>query len=218
MKDSNKSVKKVIVNELIRSLDETGGIRYVLEPQSPFVMDNPDVLASYVYYYNRKYGRDEHLFKERFRSEPVNDMAYFTLLLRYIHQNPVKAGMVKRVGEYEYSSWGEFDWSVEPVFQICDTTTVLRRIPFEDLEAWVNEPPPDDVRCLEMEEGSKGRPSDDQVWLHIREWTGATNSSAFQQLEDSTKRMVLRELKEQGASHRQLERLTGVGRGLTQRV
>lgn len=41
----------------------------------------------YVYYYNRKYLRDGHLFKERFRSEPVNDIKYFATLLRYIHQN-----------------------------------------------------------------------------------------------------------------------------------
>jgi len=45
------------------------------------------IASSYVYYYNRKYGRDGHLFKERFKSEPVNDMAYFATLLRYIHQN-----------------------------------------------------------------------------------------------------------------------------------
>ena len=40
---------------------------------------NPDIIdqdsnriaSSYVYYYNRKYGRDGHLFKERFKSEPV---------------------------------------------------------------------------------------------------------------------------------------------------
>jgi len=29
------------------------------------------IASSYVYYYNRKYGRDGHLFKERFKSEPV---------------------------------------------------------------------------------------------------------------------------------------------------
>ncbi len=50
-----------------------------------------------MYYYNRKYGRDGHLFRERFKSEPVNDMVYFVTLLRYIHQNPVKAGMVMNV-------------------------------------------------------------------------------------------------------------------------
>ena len=176
------------------------------------------IASSYVYYYNRKYGRDGHLFKERFKSEPVNDMAYFTVLLRYIHQNPVKAGIVERVKDYEYSSWGEFDGTVEPVFQICDTRTVLNRIPFKDLEAWVNDPLDDDIQCLEIEKKVYSKPSDDQVWLQIKEQTGATSSAAFQQLADEIKRDILRQLKDSGASHRQLERLTGVGRGLIQKL
>lgn len=45
-----------------------------------------------------------------------------------------------------------------------------------------------------------------------------TNSSAFQHLADNTKRKILKDLKEKGASHRQLERLTGVGRGLIQKL
>ena len=176
------------------------------------------IASSYVYYYNRKYGRDGHLFKERFKSEPVNDMAYFTVLLRYIHQNPVKAGIVERVKDYEYSSWGEYDGSVEPVFQICDTRTVLNRIPFQDLEELVNDPLDDDVQCLEIEKLLFSRPSDDQVWQLIKNKTGATSSTAFQQLTDEIKRDILRQLKDSGASHRQLERLTGVGRGLIQKL
>ena len=50
------------------------------------------------------------------------------------------------------------------------------------------------------------------------ERVGVTNSSAFQVLEDKSKRMVLKELKDKGASYRQLERLTGVGRGLIQKL
>lgn len=174
------------------------------------------IASSYVYYYNRKYLRDGHLFKERFKSEPVNDIEYFVTLLRYIHQNPVKAGIVEHVNEYEYSSWGEYDGTVEPVFQLCDTETVLRRIPFEDLEALVNEPLADDIYCLDIEGPSRGRPSDDQVWAYIKDETGVTNSSAFQQLDSETRCRVLKELKEKGASHRQLERLTGIGRGVIQ--
>lgn len=176
------------------------------------------IASSYVYYFNRKYKRDGHLFKERFKSEPVNDMAYFTTLLRYIHQNPVKAGIVEHVKDYEYSSWGEYDGTVEPVFQICHTQAVLNRIPFTELEAWINEPLADDVHCLDIEDSSRNRPSDDQVWRMIIEKSGVTNASAFQQLTDEVKRGVLKELKEQGASHRQLERLTGVGRGLIQKL
>ena len=52
----------------------------------------------------------------------------------------------------------------------------------------------------------------------IIEMTGVTKISAFQKLEDESKRTVLKELKVRGASHRQLERLTGVGRGLIQKL
>jgi hypothetical protein len=43
--------------------------------------------SSYVFYYNKKNERIGHLFQERFKSEPCNDMEYFVTLLRYIHQN-----------------------------------------------------------------------------------------------------------------------------------
>ena len=39
-------------------------------------------------YIDQKYKRDGHLFKERIISEPVNDMGYFIVLLRYIYYNP----------------------------------------------------------------------------------------------------------------------------------
>ncbi len=82
----------------------------------------------------------------------------------------------------------------------------------------MNEMLPDTVRCLDIEDSSRSRPSGDQVWQMIIEMVGVTNSSAFQVLEDKSKRMVLKELKDKGASYRQLERLTGVGRGLIQKL
>jgi REP element-mobilizing transposase RayT len=175
--------------------------------------------SSYVYYYNHKYLRDGHLFKERFKSEPVNDMAYFTVLLRYIHQNPLKAGIVEKVRDYEYSSWGEYQGTVDPAFQVCDTRTVLNRIPLNDLEAWVNDPLPDDYNFLDNEnERPRLRLSDDQVWQEIIKLAGVTCSSDFQKLERQLQRETLGQLRELGASVRQLERLTGISRGIIQFV
>ena len=113
---------------------------------------------------------------------------------------------------------GVSEGTVDPVFQICNTQTVLNRIPFTELETWVNEPLSDDIHCLDIEDPSRKRPSDDQVWRMIIEKSGIRNASAFQQLNEDVRRRVLSELKEQGASHRQLERLTGVGRGLIQKL
>jgi len=53
--------------------------------------------ASYVYWYNRKYNRCGHLFQDRYKSEVVEDERYLLTVLRYIHQNLLKAGMVKDV-------------------------------------------------------------------------------------------------------------------------
>ena len=45
-----------------------------------------------------------YYFIDRFQSEPVNDIAYFGTLMKYIHQNPVKAGLVKEVRDYPSSA------------------------------------------------------------------------------------------------------------------
>ena len=173
----------------------------------------------YAIYYNQKYSRSGHVFQDRFKSEPVNDMAYFTTLLRYIHQNPVKAGIVEHVKDYEYSSWNEYTDEVDPIFHICDTATVFRRIPFTELEAIVNEPLPDEVCCLDYDnEKPKLRLSDDQVWQHIIQLTNTTNATDFQRLEKDLQHETLRELRLQGASVRQLERLTGISRGIIQYI
>jgi putative transposase len=64
--------------------------------------------SSYVRWYNQKYERVGHLFQDRFRSEPVEDDAYFLTVLRYIHQNPVRAGLVSDCAIYPWSSYCEY--------------------------------------------------------------------------------------------------------------
>lgn len=58
----------------------------------------------YSKYYNKRHGRTGHVFGERYKAIPVQDDSYLLTLLRYIHQNPVRAGICKRVKEYEWSS------------------------------------------------------------------------------------------------------------------
>ena len=88
----------------------------------------------------------------------------------------------------------------------------------EDDSQWVNEPLADDVYCLDIEGSSRRRPSDDQIWLKIKDWTGVTNSTSFQQLDENKREEIFLELKDCGASLRQLERLTGIGKGVIHRI
>ena len=126
--------------------------------------------------------------------------------------------MVSEVKDYEFSSWGEYMDKNNTLFPLYDTHTVLNRIPLNELSELVNEPISDEVACLDIEDASKGRPSDDQVMMLIKEKTGATNSSAFQQLPADIKKSVLIELKGKRASLRQLERLTGISKSMIYRM
>ncbi|MFZ5642576.1 MAG: transposase [Bacillota bacterium] len=83
------------------------------------------ITVSYVYYFNKKYKRVGHLFQDRYRSEVVEQDRYILALVRYIHQNPVKAGMVKRAGEYKWSSYQSYLKEDEPIAGILEKETVL---------------------------------------------------------------------------------------------
>lgn len=66
------------------------------------------ILKAYAQYYNWKHNRNGHVFQNRFRSECIEEEAYFWSCLRYIHMNPVKAKIVKNVAKYKYSSITEY--------------------------------------------------------------------------------------------------------------
>jgi len=62
----------------------------------------------YAAYYNRNHMRRGPVFGGRFRSERVEDDRYLLGAVRYIHNNPVKAGLVQFASEYKWSSFREY--------------------------------------------------------------------------------------------------------------
>ncbi len=52
------------------------------------------LLTFYAGFYNRRHRRHGHLFQNRYTSILVEEDAYFKALVRYIHLNPLRAGMV----------------------------------------------------------------------------------------------------------------------------
>ena len=64
--------------------------------------------ASYAIYFNKKYKRSGHLWQGRFKSWFVTQESYLYALTAYIEYNPIKARMVKKLGEYKYSSYIAF--------------------------------------------------------------------------------------------------------------
>ncbi|NLI92273.1 MAG: transposase [Peptococcaceae bacterium] len=66
------------------------------------------ITVSYVYYFNKKYKRVGHLFQDRFKSQVIESDSYLLSLIRYIHYNPIKSGLVNTVGEYRWSSYNSY--------------------------------------------------------------------------------------------------------------
>ena len=64
--------------------------------------------GAYTTYFNVKRDRSGHLFQGRFKGILVDKDAYCKELSRYIHLNPVRAGMVKSPSEYPWSSYRSF--------------------------------------------------------------------------------------------------------------
>ncbi|HBV99471.1 MAG TPA: hypothetical protein DEF36_20830 [Desulfotomaculum sp.] len=67
-------------------------------------------------------------FQDRFKSESIEDERHLLAALRYIHNNPVKAGMVEKP---EQSAWSSYRWYfniVAPQAQLVDAGYVLRII------------------------------------------------------------------------------------------
>jgi hypothetical protein len=58
----------------------------------------------YSRWFNRKNGRKGHLFQERYKAILVEEDSYLLELIRYIHLNPVRAGIVDRPEDYPWSS------------------------------------------------------------------------------------------------------------------
>lgn len=120
------------------------------------------IAGSYVYWYNRKYERIGNLFQDRFKSEPVENDSYFLTVLRYIHQNPVKAGIMRNIKEYKWSSYDEYigeskiidkEYTLK-MFDENNNTAIKAFIKFNNEY--------NDDKCLEIEE-KKRRMTDQEL-------------------------------------------------------
>jgi len=64
--------------------------------------------TAYVIYFNKKYQQSGHLFQDRFKSEVIENEPYLLEVIRYIHNNPLKARLVKLPEDYKWSSYSDY--------------------------------------------------------------------------------------------------------------
>lgn len=167
------------------------------------------IAGSFVYWYNWKYHRCGHLFQDRFKSEPVEDDAYFLTVLRYIHQNPVKARICELAENYPYSSMQEY----MSFPKIIETDFALSLLPLEQFITYHREKNED--QCLEMTD--QFRTTDEEAKTLILKITKCKNISEFQLLDRNIRNMCIRKIHQKGVSIRQISRLTGLSKKIVER-
>lgn len=57
---------------------------------------------------NKEKNRIGHVFQDRFKSEPIFNDAHLQQIIRYVHNNPVKAKISKSLDVYKWSSYNEY--------------------------------------------------------------------------------------------------------------
>lgn len=172
--------------------------------------------ASYVYWYNWKYGRRGHLYQDRFKSEVVENDSYFLTVIRYIHQNPLKAGIVKDIANYRWSSYGEYIGKP----RICDVEFALnmfsddREEAIELFKKFNSEENQD--RCLDYDQDISL--NDTEAADFIKSISGVSSPTEILGFDKEKRNEIIRACKEKGLSFRQIERLTGISFGVIRRV
>lgn len=169
----------------------------------------------YVYRYNRRYERTGSLFEGRYRSEAVEDDNYFITVLRYIHRNPVNAGLAAFPALYPFSSCAQYMLGEEA--DLADTGTLLALVPRERVAAWheVDEK----AECLDVpERGLRKGISDEKALQVMRKASGAMNLEELLRLPDKRREGALQRMRKAGASLNQIVRLTGTSMALVRKA
>ena len=168
------------------------------------------IAGSYAYYFNRKYDRSGHLFQDRYGSETIEDDAYLLTVIRYIHRNPEKAG-IAGAGDYRWSSYGAYLKQSAEVDNARALELIGGPARFESFMASAEE-----GSCLDIHEKAAMRDEAAREWICAR--YGISSGTQLQQWEKQERDAALKESKAAGMSIRQLERLTGINRGVIQKA
>lgn len=64
--------------------------------------------TAYAIYYNKNEDRKGYVFAHRYYSQTIKDREHLFICIKYIHFNPVKAGLVNSQNEYKFSSFRDF--------------------------------------------------------------------------------------------------------------
>ena len=174
-----------------------------------------DVLAPYASGFNYKYQRNGALIADRYKRECVQDEHYLLAAVRYIHQNPVRAGMVSTIGNYRWSSYRDYV-SDRPAFAQTDfVLSLFSEKRSEAIQEFISFHETTEDRDCSLS-GSPRRP-EEQIRSELLAALNGTEPNALCGLPKPERNEKLAALRKRGFSIRQIERATGISKAIIER-
>jgi len=131
---------------LILKPDSEDGLQKVLKP----------LHMRYAQYINKAKGWNGHLWQGRFFSSALDEV-YLWSAIRYIEQNPVRAGMVENAEDYMWSSAAAHS-GIRKNSLLSDLTALKRAVSMEEWSKWLLLPEKEDEINIIRRNIEKGLP------------------------------------------------------------
>jgi len=171
------------------------------------------ILGTYAYWYNKKYKRSGALIANRYKSACVENDEYILTLTRYIHQNPIKVDIVNAPETYRWSSYSDYINKVHT--SLTDTKFILELFSpdlDEAIKSFISFHKTPESNDYLITDGKKK--SDEEFRLEILTALEEKEIYNLNGLPKQERDKVLSALRLQGYSIRQIEKATGISRGV----
>ena len=134
MSDYILNLKKKFSFEIYAYCFMTNHVHLVMKEKNmgdiSLIMKN--LLTKYALYFNNKYDRRGHLYESRYKSKPISNEDYLYASICYVHQNPVKAYVVEKMEDYNWSSYKEY---INNLKGLSDKDYILSLVTLSQLES-----------------------------------------------------------------------------------
>ncbi len=163
------------------------------------------LLTKYARWFNLKYDRTGTLLEGRYRSQIVDNDEYFLHLIRYVHQNPLKAKLAESLTEYRWSSYNDY---LTERNHLTDTAFLYGMMSREEFEGFHNQ----DEECdFTLFDNSKRSDFELLVSLKNLKIMSVEELKVLMITDPAKFHVVIDELKKQ-FSDRHIARVTGISR------
>lgn len=171
--------------------------------------------TSYAQYYNGRHGHVGKVFQNRFNALPIESVSHLLATIRYIHRNALDTGFAFE--QYAWSSYHEIVNMDSNAEKTVDTDAVLelfggldRFLAFHNIE--------NETDSIIRIDNYRRKIDDAEARDIASKMFGKSFSDLICAMQKSDRDKAIAKLRYAGLSIRQIERLTGVGRGVIGRI